>query len=220
VRTTGSAHSAGANSTSSHGAAGPTLAVAARYLDLTVVHRDLFRPTERRRLEVHALQPAAHPLLAPARGGHPLVEVAAWIGPSLRAGGAEVDNTTSRIYAHGPGSGARSRSPSSPRWLQMQATRSSSSTTKSARRRRAVPRSRSEPAGSTRSAGARSCAWRCSRTASRPCARPARSGDLTEPNLRAPPAPRRAAPRRAAPSDAPTLPSEPSAIAQPSRLRR
>jgi integrase len=35
--------------------------------------------------------------------GIPLVEVAAWMGHSLRAGGAEVDNTTSRVYAHATG---------------------------------------------------------------------------------------------------------------------
>ena len=33
----------------------------------------------------------------------PLVEVAAWMGHSLRAGGAQVDNTTSRVYAHATG---------------------------------------------------------------------------------------------------------------------
>ncbi|MGH3992226.1 MAG: tyrosine-type recombinase/integrase [Pseudonocardiaceae bacterium] len=35
--------------------------------------------------------------------GIPLVEVAAWMDHSLRAGGAEVDNTTSRVYAHATG---------------------------------------------------------------------------------------------------------------------
>ena len=35
--------------------------------------------------------------------GIPLVEVAAWMGHSLRAGGTEVDNTTSRVYAHATG---------------------------------------------------------------------------------------------------------------------
>jgi integrase len=35
--------------------------------------------------------------------GIPLVEVAAWMGHSLRAGGAQVDNTTSRVYAHATG---------------------------------------------------------------------------------------------------------------------
>jgi integrase len=35
--------------------------------------------------------------------GIPLVEVAAWMGHSLRAGGSEADNTTSRVYAHATG---------------------------------------------------------------------------------------------------------------------
>ena len=35
--------------------------------------------------------------------GIPLVEVAAWMGHSLRAGGSKVDNTTSRVYAHATG---------------------------------------------------------------------------------------------------------------------
>ncbi len=34
--------------------------------------------------------------------GLPLIEVAAWMGHSLRAGGAEV-NTTTRMYAHATG---------------------------------------------------------------------------------------------------------------------
>ena len=34
--------------------------------------------------------------------GIPLVEIAAWMGHSLRAGGAEV-NTTTRMYAHATG---------------------------------------------------------------------------------------------------------------------
>jgi hypothetical protein len=35
--------------------------------------------------------------------GIPLVEVAAWMRHSLRAGGAHVDNTTSRVHAHATG---------------------------------------------------------------------------------------------------------------------
>jgi integrase len=35
--------------------------------------------------------------------GIPPVEVAAWMGHSLRAGGKELTNTTTRVYAHATG---------------------------------------------------------------------------------------------------------------------
>jgi integrase len=35
--------------------------------------------------------------------GIPLVEVAAWMGHGLRAGGHEITNTTTRVYAHATG---------------------------------------------------------------------------------------------------------------------
>jgi integrase len=35
--------------------------------------------------------------------GIPLVEVAGWMGHGLRAGGQEIVNTTTRVYAHATG---------------------------------------------------------------------------------------------------------------------
>ena len=42
--------------------------------------------------------------------GIPLVEVAAWMGHGLRAGGHEIANTTTRVYAHATGEWRRQRS--------------------------------------------------------------------------------------------------------------
>jgi hypothetical protein len=42
----------------------------------------------------------ASQLLAP---GNPLIEVSAWRGHGLRAGGHEITNTTTRVYAHATG---------------------------------------------------------------------------------------------------------------------
>ncbi len=35
--------------------------------------------------------------------GIPLIEVSAWMGHGLRAGGHEITNTTTRVYAHATG---------------------------------------------------------------------------------------------------------------------
>jgi len=35
--------------------------------------------------------------------GIPVVEVSAWMGHTIRAGGQEVTNTTTRVYAHATG---------------------------------------------------------------------------------------------------------------------
>jgi len=67
-------------------------------------YRDVWDPARKRAGVDFTLYDLRHTfcsrLLA---AGIPLVEVAAWMGHSLRAGGAEVDNTTSRVYAHATG---------------------------------------------------------------------------------------------------------------------
>ena len=67
-------------------------------------YRDIWDPARQRAGVDFTLYDLRHTfssrLLA---AGIPLVEVAAWMGHSLRAGGAEVDNTTSRVYAHATG---------------------------------------------------------------------------------------------------------------------
>lgn len=67
-------------------------------------YRDVWEPARRRAGVDFTLYDLRHTfssrLLA---AGIPLVEVAGWMGHSLRAGGAEVDNTTSRVYAHATG---------------------------------------------------------------------------------------------------------------------
>jgi len=66
-------------------------------------YRSVWNPAQRESGTSFTLYDARHTfasrLLA---AGLPLVEVAAWMGHSLRAGGAEV-NTTSRVYAHATG---------------------------------------------------------------------------------------------------------------------
>ena len=67
-------------------------------------YRDVWEPARKRAGVDFTLYDLRHTfssrLLA---AGIPLVEVAAWMGHSLRAGGTEVDNTTSRVYAHATG---------------------------------------------------------------------------------------------------------------------
>jgi integrase len=67
-------------------------------------YRDIWEPARKKAGVGFTLYDLRHTfssrLLA---AGIPLVEVAAWMGHSLHAGGAEVDNTTSRVYAHATG---------------------------------------------------------------------------------------------------------------------
>jgi integrase len=68
------------------------------------VYRSVWTPAQRAAGVAFTLYDLRHTfssrLLA---AGIPPVEVAAWMGHSLRAGGRELTNTTTRVYAHATG---------------------------------------------------------------------------------------------------------------------
>jgi integrase len=67
-------------------------------------YRDVWTPAQRRAGVAFTLYDLRHTfasrLLA---AGIPVVEVSAWMGHTIRAGGQEVTNTTTRVYAHATG---------------------------------------------------------------------------------------------------------------------
>jgi integrase len=67
-------------------------------------YRNVWTPAQRRAGVAFTLYDLRHTfasrLLA---AGIPVVEVSAWMGHTIRAGGQEVTNTTTRVYAHATG---------------------------------------------------------------------------------------------------------------------
>ncbi len=67
-------------------------------------YRDVWTPAQKRAGVSFTLYDLRHTfasrLLA---AGIPVVEVSAWMGHTIRAGGQEVANTTTRVYAHATG---------------------------------------------------------------------------------------------------------------------
>jgi integrase len=67
-------------------------------------YRDVWTPAQRRAEVAFTLYDLRHTfasrLLA---AGIPVVEVSAWMGHTIRAGGQEIANTTTRVYAHATG---------------------------------------------------------------------------------------------------------------------
>jgi integrase len=67
-------------------------------------YRDVWEPARKRAGVDFTLYDLRHTFSSrPSRRGIPLVEVAAWMGHSLREWAPRSDNTTSRVYAHATG---------------------------------------------------------------------------------------------------------------------